>query len=185
MRTALVLVVTALVASGFAAAKPLRVVVNGVALPPATVRALEHRLGVDIRPGAYWYDRRSGAFGAPGGPTSGFVLAGLRVGGPLSPHASGRHATRVFVNGRELHPVDVRALTRLLGPVPHGRYWLDGRGNYGLEGRAAIGNLIRIAHSSGYQTSTYGGYIGSDGKTSYYFDPDSGCSVSPGDGVSC
>jgi hypothetical protein len=183
MPTALATLVAAALLSP-AASPPARVVVNDVALSPATVRSLEARLRVDIKPGRYWYDRRSGAFGAPGGPTAGFVLAGLRVGGPLSPRASNGR-TGAFVNGRELHARDVQALTTLLGPVPRGRYWLDGRGNYGREGGGRLGNLIRVAHASGYQRNTYGGYIGSDGRTSYFFDGETGCSVSPGAGVSC
>ena len=37
----------------------------------------------------------------------------------------------------------------------------------------------------GYVEETQGGYIGGDGTTSYYSDPETGCSVIPGDGVSC
>ena len=37
----------------------------------------------------------------------------------------------------------------------------------------------------GYVEQTPGGYIGGDGTTSYYSDPETGCSVIPGDGVSC
>jgi uncharacterized protein YraI len=37
---------------------------------------------------------------------------------------------------------------------------------------------------NGYLEQTEGGYVGSDGTDSYYFDPDSGCTVTS-DGVSC
>jgi hypothetical protein len=36
-----------------------------------------------------------------------------------------------------------------------------------------------------YQEQTQGGYVGGDGQSSYYFDPSTGCSVVPGEGVSC
>jgi hypothetical protein len=36
-----------------------------------------------------------------------------------------------------------------------------------------------------YQEQTEGGYVGGDGDSSYYFDPGTGCSVVPGEGVSC
>jgi hypothetical protein len=162
------------------------VVVNGVPLPAAVVGLLERRLRLRIADGAYWYDRVSGAFGVPAGPTAGFLPAGLPLPGPVAANASAGRSG-VFVNGRELAAVEVRALARLFGsPIPRGRFWLDGRGNYGREGGRALGNLIRIAHARGaYQQSTYGGYIGSDGRTSYYLDDRSGCSVVPGEGLSC
>ena len=37
----------------------------------------------------------------------------------------------------------------------------------------------------GYLEENQGGDLGSDGTSSYYFDPDSGCSVVPGEGTSC
>jgi hypothetical protein len=37
----------------------------------------------------------------------------------------------------------------------------------------------------GYIEQTQGGYIGGNGTDSYYFDPNSGCTVIPGEGVSC
>jgi hypothetical protein len=168
-----------------AGAQQRLVVVNGVRLAPAALRAVELRLGVRIANGAYWYDRVSGAFGRPGGPTAGFIAPGLRVGGRLAANASRGH-TGVFVNGRELPALDRAALSRIVGgAIPSGRYWLDSRGNYGAEGRPASGNLIRVAHSGSYQASTYGGYIGTDGTTSYFLDGASGCSVISGEGVSC
>ena len=188
MARALVLVVAAalLAVAPAEARRQPRVVVNGVRLAPALVSAVERRLGLRIAEGAYWYDRVSGAFGRPGGPTAGFVPAGLPLGGRLAADAShGR--TGVFVNGRELPAGDLAAVSRAIGgPVPRGRYWLDARGDYGVEGGPAEGNVIAVAHrGGGYQRSTYGGYVGSDGRTSFYFDGESGCSVVPGAGVSC
>ncbi|MGH8682230.1 MAG: hypothetical protein ACREVS_17945 [Burkholderiales bacterium] len=120
------------------------VVVNGVRLRDEEVAELERLAGVKrapLRDGTYWYDPVSGAWGAHSGPTLGFRRAGLAVGGPLRPGASNGH-TGVFVNGRELHRLDVLALERL-GQAWLGRYWLDALGNFGREGGSMLGNLVR------------------------------------------
>ena len=81
----------------------------------------------------------TGLAGIEGGSCAGFMNAGIPLGGPLSPGASGGD-TGVFINGRELHRLDVAALG-LLGPILRGRYWIDGHGNFGWEGRPVVGNL--------------------------------------------
>lgn len=162
--------------------------INGVELDVGTVAALEQRFGVRAVPGRYWYDSVSGLYGAMRGPGLGFTAAGLQVGGSLRADASGG-GTGVFVNGRELHPMDVAVLMSLLGAVYPGRYWLRQDGYYGYEGGPPIGNLIFIAQQAsggpGYNRTTYDGHLGSDGQTSYFFDPNTGCSVISGGGVSC
>ena len=55
--------------------------VNGQALPAATVRTLEQAYRVPIAPGRYWYDAVSGAWGREGGPIAGQMMPGLRLGG--------------------------------------------------------------------------------------------------------
>lgn len=163
------------------------VYVNRVELGSDVVGALA-RSGVQIVPGAYWYDAISGLYGLIGGPGLGFTMPGLSVGGPLPADASGG-GTYVFVNGRELHPTDVALLVSVLGPVYPGRYWLRYDGFYGVEGGPALGNLIalaqRAAGGSGYNRTNPFGHLGSDGQSSYFFDPDTGCSVISGGGVSC
>ena len=122
------------------------VVVNGVRLRDEQVAELERTAGATrtrLPDGTYWYDPISGAWGAQSGPTLGFRRAGLRVGGPLRANASNGH-TGVFVNGRELHRLDVLALERL-GQVGLGRYWLDALGYFGREGGPMLGNLLRLA----------------------------------------
>lgn len=103
--------------------------------------------------------------------------------------ASGAAGTGVVVNGRELHPVDIQGLQQLLGAVIPGRYWMDAYGTFGYEGGPAMGHVIYMAQQrgvgSGYNRSTFSGHLGSDGQTSYFFDPDTGCSVISGGGVSC
>lgn len=162
------------------------ITVNRVELGPDIAQALAE-VGIRVAPGDYWYDPFSGLFGLMGGPGVGFTMPGLQLGGELPSDASGG-GTYVFVNGRELHPLDVAALMAL-GPIYPGRYWLRYDGYYGWEGGPALGNLIMLAQQAaggpGYNRSTYGGHLGSDGQTSYFFDSGTGCSVISGGGVSC
>ena len=118
------------------------VVINGQALDAQTLASLE-AAGAQPQPGNYWYDNMCGAWGYAGQGTSGFVQAGLGLGGPLAANASAGN-TDVFVNGRELPQSDLQALQRL-GPVDPGRYWLDGNGNWGFEGGPTQGNLVAAA----------------------------------------
>jgi hypothetical protein len=109
-------------------------------------------------PGDYWYDARSGAAGRWGGPTLGFLPAGLALGGPLPANASGGGngtVTGVFINGRELHPVDVQVMMRIYGQVIPGRWWVDGQGNAGQEGGPALINLVQLAQQRGGAASSY------------------------------
>src|SRR5690606_34957821 len=98
--------------------------------------------------GGYWYDPRSGAAGRWGGPAAVLLLPGLPLGGRLPANASGGgngRLTGIFVNGRELHPLDVQALIATYGQAWPGRWWVDGAGNFGPEGGPAIGNLRQAA----------------------------------------
>ena len=125
------------------------VVINGVRLDDRTVQQIEQAYRVRVVDGDYWYDPATGAWGQRGGPAAGLILAGLRIGGPLRADASGG-GTGVFVNGRELHPIDVQRLQQIgQGPVPLGRYWMDASGNYGYEGGPALGNLWALASQTG------------------------------------
>jgi hypothetical protein len=56
--------------------------------------------------------------------------------------------TGVFVNGRELHPLDVIGLQGLIGQVWPGRWWVDAQGNYGVEGGPTLGNLMVLARAN-------------------------------------
>jgi len=125
---------------------------NGRALTAGQIKTLgqvERWIG-RIYDGDYWYDARTGASGRWGGPTLAFLPAGLDLAGPLPPNASGGGSgtvTGVFVNGRELHPIDVAGLQQLLGSVWPGRWWVDAQGNYGLEGGPPLGNLVALAQA--------------------------------------
>ena len=157
--------------------------VNRSAIPEATVKAFEQVHGLRLPRGDYWYDRVSGAWGPEGGPTAGFTAPGMNLGGPLPADAS-RGNTGVFINGRELPMQDVAGLMQMKVPVQQGRWWVDNAGNFGIEGLpAAMGNLFQYSRGRGgaYQRATAGGYIGGDGQTSYFFDPQSGSSVMIGE----
>jgi hypothetical protein len=122
---------------------------------PATAKDLEilsrfeRAWGVMVPSGDYWYDNKSGAAGLWGGPTRGFLGAGLGLGGELPANASGGgdgYTTGVFINGRELHPLDVQGLTSMLGQAPWpGSWWVDAQGNFGMQGQMAVGNLFQLA----------------------------------------
>ena len=162
---------------------------NGRQLGPselATLERLERGVG-RLDDGGYWYDPRTGASGRWGGPALAFLPPGLTLGGPLPADASGGGRgtlTGVFVNGRELHPIDVMGLQQLIGQVWPGRWWVDGQGNYGLEGGPPLGNLVLLAraHRSGsggqawskhYQGTTPGQNmnLASDGTTTCVSTP--------------
>jgi hypothetical protein len=169
-----------------AAALGRDIAVNGVGLDDRSIAAIESAYRTRLAAGRYWYDRASGLWGLEMGPAQGQIAPGLALGGPLSPRASvGRHAgvTRVFVNGRELHPHELAHLQRLYGAVRPARYWLDARGIGGYEGGPPQFDLRARAmqqRSAGYIRRTPGGAMGSDGQCSYYNDPSSGASVMTG-----
>lgn len=151
--------------------QPADVVINGETLDTQTLASLQ-AAGAQPQPGNYWYDDRCGAWGYAGQGTSGFVRAGLGLGGPLAANASGGD-TDVFVNGRELPVSDVQALQRL-GPLNPGRYWLDGEGNWGFEGGPAQGNLVAAAKQANggssdndYHSDTTGVSMNSEGGSGY------------------
>jgi len=165
-----------LVSATAAAAQTRNVYINDVRIPDGRVTAMEQQYRIRIPNGRYWYDKMSGAWGLSGGPTAGFTVAGLDLGGPLQADASNGH-TGVFINGRQLHMngrqlhmTDVLGLQQLIGAVYPGRYWVDAYGNAGLEGGPALVNLVAVARSrSAQQGGAYSAYtrtgamFGSDG----------------------
>lgn len=156
--------------------------INGVTIDDATLQRFEQDQRVKLPRGKFWYDTVSGAWGVDGGPTLGFTTPGMKLGGQLQANAS-RGNTGVFINKRELPAADVVGLQQLGVPVQRGRWWVDSRGNFGIEGQpATMGNLFQFSQNKGgaYQRATAGGYIGGDGQTSYFFDPKSGSSVMVG-----
>ena len=76
--------------------------------------------------------------------------------------------TGIFINGREIHPMDQMALQQIFGTTIPGRYWLDAQGNLGPEGGGAIANLAAAISASrggqsGSVTHGYGKGYGSRG----------------------
>jgi hypothetical protein len=123
------------------------VVINRVPPSDDQLSALEQRYRFRIPAGSYWYDNVSGAWGMEGGPTAGFTLPGLDLGGPLRADASHGN-TGVFINGRELHHLDVLGLQQIVGRVIPGRYWVDSQGYCGYEGGPALLNLRQLAQAA-------------------------------------
>jgi len=116
-----------------ATAAGAQTIVNGEALTADQVERIEQHIGGRLLPGRFWYDARAGLWGFEGGPTVGFAIPGLALGGPLAADASGSQSG-VFMNGRQLHAQEI-AWLRTLGPVLPGRYWLDAMGYVGFEGQ--------------------------------------------------
>jgi len=144
MRTALAFTLMLLCGIHAPCAPPAEALtINGVRLSPEKVQAIQKQYGLRMANGDYWYDRRSGAWGYVGGPAVGQVHPFLELGGALKASASNGH-TGVFINGRELHILDVRALQQITVVMP-GRYWCDARGNLGFEGGPALINLYALA----------------------------------------
>jgi hypothetical protein len=155
------------------AQKPRNVMINGDRISIEMLRAYEARYRVHVADGAYWYDGFSGAWGVQGGPTVGFIAPGLPIGGKLKENASNGR-TGVWVNGRQLHWMDVVALSQIVRVLP-GRFWVDANGIGGWEGMPASFNLRALASQSGRggawsYHSKYGGSVGGDGNFVYYID---------------
>lgn len=172
---ALALILTVL-ASPPLSAQQRTVIVNRVRLSEQELTSFEQRYTVTVQAGSYWYDKVSGAWGMEGGPTVGWIMPGLDLGGPLRADASNGN-TGVVINGRELHQQDVMALMRIT-PVYQGRWWVDSRGTFGAEGGPALGNLWLLAQQRGMRPgqawSTYtkdgNSMVAGDGNGCTYFN---------------
>ena len=108
------------------------------------LNGLEQKYRTQIPDGSYWYDKMCGAWGMQGGPVLCTIDPNLRLGGPLRPDASNGN-TGVFVNGRELHYLDIALVQRVVPMIIPGRWWLDVYGNFGSEGGPMLGNLWEYA----------------------------------------
>lgn len=189
-RRAAMVFIAAAALSEATTAQPGEVIVNGLALDARARQLLELSYRTRLAPARYWYDPVSGLWGLEGAPSSGQIAPGLRVGGQLNPQASvGRFAgvTRVFVNGREIPPQELRYLEGLYGNVRRARYWLNARGIGGYEGGPALFDLRATANARQAQANNGSytrrgafGNTGSDGQCGYFFDPSSGASVMTG-----
>ncbi len=113
--------------------------VNGAELEKHQGRALIILYG-QIPAGNYWYDPISGLWGEIGGPSKGQFLPHMGLGGDLDPQASGG-GTGIYVNGREIHALELNNLQERYGEIQPGRYWMNARLVGGREGEPAIFNL--------------------------------------------
>ncbi|MBX2844627.1 MAG: hypothetical protein KTR13_00320 [Saprospiraceae bacterium] len=150
-----------------------QVYINGEVISSSTIKELHQAYNINIQPGKYWYDNICGAWGIEGGPTLGFVMPYIKIGGRLKENASNGN-TGVWVNGRQLHQYDVIQLRKITNVLP-GRYWLDAYGNAGYEGGPAILNLVEISRRSNstfFRNSYTGIGGGSSGGTSYVIGKD-------------
>lgn len=140
-----------------------RIVINGKpvdAKEMETIRALERRFSVQVIPGEYWYDPRSGLYGAEGHGAFGQTVPNLMIGGKLREDAS-KGDTGVWVNGRQLHRTDV-AYLETCTPVTPGRYWLDAAGYGGFEGGPPQWNIAQLCAAARQRSgSSYRGSYGS------------------------
>ena len=151
-----------------AQAQARSVYINRAKIPADTLTLLEQTFQTRVPDGRYWYDQASGAWGQEGGPTLGFTVPLLPIGGPLPADIS-RGTTGVFINGRQLPAPDLAGLQRLTGPIMQGRYWLDHNGNAGYEGQPALVNLRVLAQQQGlYRQGSGVGQNNADGSSSYH-----------------
>ncbi len=133
-----------------------------------TLKALESYYQIRIEDGRYWYDVYCGAWGVEGGPTAGFIAAGLDLPGPMPVGSSGG-GTGIYINGREIHPLDQRGLQQLFGITIPGHYWLDAMGNLGMVGGPPLVNIVAAIQAAqrpptgGATTHGYGGADGARG----------------------
>lgn len=140
------------------------VYINRCRLDTDKLKALETKYQTRIESGRYWYDNKCGAWGVEGGPTAGFIMAGLDLPSPMPVDISGG-GTGISINGREIHPLDQQGLQRLFGITYQGHYWLDAQGNLGVVGGPAIVNILDAIQAS--QRQQGGGSITHGYKSTY------------------
>jgi len=123
----------------------------------ATLAQLEKERKTKLPDGHYFYDKKSGLFGKWGGPAVVVIPAGLKIGPSMKAESSGR-GTGVYVNGRDIHPAEKVLYEKMLGQrIPPGRYWLDDKGNCGVEGPSVLEILVLAAAASAYSGGNGGG----------------------------
>jgi len=134
-----------------------QIVINSVALSSEQITGFEQTYGTRPKPGKYWYDQRSGLYGAVGYPAFRFLLPGHDFGKMGERVSNGN--TGVFVNGRELPQSEWAVWSQLLGyMIQPGRYWLDENGNAGYEENPIpTENLYLAAQRNAYAGSAGGG----------------------------
>jgi len=133
-----------------------QVYVNRVQLDMDSLQELEAQNELPIADGRYWYDVETGAWGVEGGPTAGLIYPGLPLPTPMPADISGG-GTGIFINGREIHPLDQQALYQLFGVTYRGDFWMDSQGNLGYVGGPAIANILQASRA--VQSGAAGGSV--------------------------
>lgn len=147
-------------AANQAQTKPRQVYINRVQLDTVALEEMESQNDLPIADGRYWYDVNTGAWGVEGGPTAGLIFPDLPLPTPMPPDISGG-GTGIFINGREIHPLDQQALYQLFGVTYQGDFWMDAQGNIGYVGGPVIANVLQAsqaAQSGGAGGSATHGY---------------------------
>lgn len=130
------------------AASPI--VVNGTAWDDRTKQQAARYFGQPPASGQWWYDAKSGLFGAVGHGTQGVLKPGFRAA-PLARNVSNGD-TAVFVNGREITRAERDYLVTIFdgdvrSPQQYaGSYELDHNGNL-RRGGAYVGNVVQAARA--------------------------------------
>lgn len=133
-----------------------QIIINGSLLDAEDLANFRMTYGVDLNPGAYWYDSRSGQFGRQGEAFLGALNPGHKFGHLSSDASTG--TSGVFINGRELQKTEAQQLSRLFcyHRTVTGRYWVNANGDMGDEGYPFVtGNIyLAIAIAQKHQTSS-------------------------------
>jgi hypothetical protein len=124
----------------------ISVTINGEKLNAEEIQSLKNIYG-SVNPGDYWYDSMIGLYGVMGYGPLGILATGYNFG-PMPRNASNGN-TGVIINGREITYSEVALLTRYVGQVIPGSYWLDASGNFGFAGsNVTLGNLYSYGGGS-------------------------------------
>ena len=132
--------------------------INDREIPAATLKGIP--LLQTLPKGRYWHDPVSGAWGASGGPCLGVIAGNMRIpgSGALKPNASAGQ-TGVFVNGRELHSMDVASFCALGVQCLPGRWTVDARGVIRMEGSHFPVGQVSLAATAQRRNGVPGGVL--------------------------
>ena len=106
-----------------------------------------------------------------------FILAGL----------PGHTLAQVWINGQLVQGAELEQLQAVYGePIPAGRYWLGGNGDWGHEGNyRVLGNLYTDNRSAPSGNSgSGGGWVDNHGSSGSIMKDEDGCMYFSGGGVS-
>ncbi len=76
--------------------------------------------------------------------------------------------TGIYINGREIHPLDQQALMQLFGVTYLGDFWMDAAGNLGYVGGPAIANILQASQQAARGGGSSGGGSVTHGYDSTY-----------------